>query len=564
MDMAAFDDLLSAAPESPGVYIFRDAEGRPVYVGKAASLKSRLRSYSPSRATAAKEVFICGQAASLETMVTRSELEAFMLEQTLISRHRPRYNVIWRDNKSYPCLELTVADPYPRLHYTRRAPRKGSRYYGPYMAGVARRLQRLVNQYFRIPSCRAELDGRQQPCLYHHLDWCDAPCAGRITREAYAALVSQVRQFLKGGGAELVPRLEREMEEAAGREDFETAARLRDRMRAIRDALEDQAVIVPGSEDAEVLGLVRSGSFACLVLLSVIEGRVTGKQEFTVRRASDVSDGDLVSSFLGQHFSAMPPPPKLHLPCEIESRRLVEEWLAGRRGGSVEIATPKRGSGRDLLELAEANARASLVVRGRVGGEEAREQLAVVAEVLGLPRPPQRIEAVDLSHLHGEEAVGAVAVFREGLPSPREYRKYLIRTARGGDDYESMREVVRRRFKRLKEEGVSPPDLLLIDGGAGHLKAVEQVMREGEAEGTAVVALAKREEELFLPGREGAARLPEDSPALHLLQRARDEVHRYVNAYQRKRRAMALREAAGPLKARRRSRARSAAAGVTG
>ena len=550
MKAETFNEFMSTVPESPGVYLFKDAEQRVLYVGKASSLKARLRSYTPGPSAPPKSALLSSRASHIETIVTRSDLEALMLEQTLIQKHRPRYNVNW----SYPYLEMTVGEEFPRLYFTRKGPRKGSRRYGPFTAGAARRLQRLINQYFRVPSCRVEMDGKQTPCLYHHLNWCDAPCAGRITKERYAGLVAQVKMFLEGRGEELTRQLQKEMDEAAAREDFETAAKVRDRMRAITEILEDQAAIAPGEQDAEVLGLARSGSFACLVLLTIRSGKLTGKQEFTVRRANDVSDGELITSFLGQHFSGASLSPRILLPCPVGSQELVAAWLARRRNAPVELLSPKRGHGRELLKLAEANARASLIVKGRVGGEEAREQLAVVTQVLQLPRTPQRIEAVDLAHLHGEEAVGAIVVFRDGLPSPKEYRKYLIKTARGGDDYEGMREVIRRRLRRLQEEGTPLPDLLLIDGGPGHLHAVSQVVSEsgrggeeknrGAANGMAMVALAKREETLFLPDHEGPVKLPEDSPALHLLQRARDEVHRYVNAYQRKRRAMALRAVA--------------------
>jgi excinuclease ABC subunit C len=366
--------------------------------------------------------------------------------------------------------------------------------------------------------------------------------------------------FLEGRTKELVAQLDREMAEASEREDFELAGMLRDRVHAVGALHEDQAVIAPSDGHADVLGLSRSGSYGCLVLLAVREGKLIGKQEFTVRRAHDVPDAELVGAFLEQHYAVATPPARILLPCELENLTLIDRWLAGRREGGTELLSPRSGLNRELLDLAEANAKASLVSRGRVGVDEATEQLACATQVLELSRPPSRLEAVDLSHLHGEEAVGAVVVFREGLPSNREHRRYLIKTARGGDDYASMHEVVLRRLKRLKEEGTSLPDLMLLDGGAGQLKAAAEACREAGVE-VPLAALAKREELLYLPGRDLPVTLPSDSPALHLLQRARDEAHRYVNAYQRRRRKMVLREGAQSAKRAMKRVAASAGAG---
>ncbi len=536
-----FRTFLETVPAGPGVYLFKDSDGTILYVGKALALKARLRSYAPGPATSAKQAFLSGTAASVETVVTRSELEALMLEQTLIQRHHPRHNIGWRDNKTFPSLELTATESFPRLYFTRRSRRKGSRYFGPYTAGAARRLQRLVNQHFRVPSCRVDMDGRQTPCLYHHLGWCDAPCAGLIGREEYAGLVAQARLFLEGRAGELAPLLQRAMDEAAAQEEFEEAARLRDRLRAVEQLNVDQAVVAGGEEDADVLGLARSGSFGCMAVLAIRGGSLVGKQEFTVRRAGDEPDGELVRAFLGQHFTGSVIPPRLLLPCPVESPETVEALLAERRGGAVRLVIPQRGHGRDLVSLATDNARAALVTRGRVGEDEAREQLAAVATALGLGTAPEHIEGVDLSRLGGEEAVGAVVVFHDGLPATREHRRFLIKLAAGDDDYGGMREVVTRRLKRLTAEHTELPGLLLLDGGLGHLRAVEPAVRDLAGDRVAVAALAKREEELYLPGREGPLRLPADSPALHVLQRVRDEAHRYVNAYQRRRRAMSQR-----------------------
>jgi len=564
MTSEAFAAFMGTVSTDPGVYLFKDAEQRVIYVGKAISLRSRLRSYTPGQSTPSKSCFIGTQAEGVDTIVTRSDLEALMLEQTLIQKYHPRYNISFRDNKSYPVLELTTGDPFPRLYFTRKARTKGTRVYGPYTGGAAHRLQRVVNQYFRIPSCRVELDGKQTPCLYHHLNWCDAPCAGRISGEDYAKLVTQARLFLDGRGAELVPQLQQDMEAAAAREDFELAARLRDRLKATGELLEDQAVIAPGDQTADVLGLARSGSFACLVLLAVRGGNLTGKQEFTVRRAADTPDAELITAFLGQHFTVAAPPGRLLLPCELEEQALVEKWLEQRRGLPVELLTPQRGLNRELLELASANAKAALVSRGRVGEDEAQAQLAEAQAVLGTGRLPQRLEAVDLSRLGGEEAVGAVVVFRDGLPSRQEYRKFLIKTAAGDDDYAGMEEVIYRRLKRNKDENKPMPDLLLLDGGPGQLHAAELAAAKAGVTGVAMVALAKREELLYLPGRPDPVKLPDDSPALHLLQRARDEVHRFVNAYQRTRRAMTMRAGAKVMmKARRKMAAPRPAKGGT-
>ena len=366
-----FAERLGAVTDDPGVYLFRETGDRVIYVGKALSLKSRLRSYQPGPATVRKQADIVARADSLETIVTRSEIEALMLERTLIARHRPRFNILWRDNKGYPYLELRTGDEFPRVYFVRRKSGKGARYYGPYTAGTARRLQAVLNRVFRIPSCRAEMDGRQTPCLYHHLGWCAAPCAGLIVKDQYAVLVGQARAFLEGRGSEVVPVMKEEMAKAAAREDFEAAARLRDRIRAVEEITEGQAVMSADERDADVLGLARSGSFACIALMAVRGGRLVGKHEFTVRRAADVPDSELVSTFMEQHFAGTAVPPLLLVPCEPDDAGALREWLVSQRGGAVDLSWPLRGRGAELVELAQANARAALVSRGRVGEEEA-------------------------------------------------------------------------------------------------------------------------------------------------------------------------------------------------
>ncbi len=533
----------------PGVYLFRDAGSRVIYVGKAASLRQRLRGYTPGPATPAKPATIVEQAADLETIVTRSEVEALMLEHTLIQKHRPRFNVIWRDNKSYPLVEMTAADEFPRVYIVRRNRRPGSRYFGPFTARTARHLIRMINRQFRLPSCRVPLDGKQTPCLYHHLGWCDAPCAGLVAADRYAGYVRHVRMILEGRRAELATELEKDMNAAAEREEFEEAARLRDRLGAIKEVLEDQAVVSPDAGDADVLGCARSGSFACLALLSVRSGRLSGKEDFVVRGVRDEDDGSLLSTFTVQRYLGTGPgeggtgiPPRLLVPSPLEDGEAVASLLAERSGGRVQVESPKRGYGRELLDLANANARAALLTQGRVDEEEAREQLEAAAATLDLPRPPERVEAVDLSRLGGDEAVGAVAVFRMGQPANREHRRFLIKEAAGADDYACMREVVKRRLDGLRKEGETPPDLLLLDGGPGHLHAVTGLLAGMEAPVPRVAALAKREEILHLGWVDGPVRLPQDDPVLLMLMRMRDEAHRFANAYQRKRRSMAMRK----------------------
>jgi len=551
MDAAEFERFLVTVPASPGVYLFRDREDRVLYVGKALSLRNRLRSYAPGPSTPGKAEYLVDRAVRVETIVTRAEYEALILEYSLIKQHRPPQNVIWRDNKSYPYLELTMADEFPRLYFVRRIRKPGARYFGPFTTRTARQAQRMANRVLRVPSCRVPMDGRQVPCLYHHLDWCDAPCAGLVPRESYAVLVRQARLFLEGKRGEVAAELEDAMKAAADREDFEEAARLRDRFRAVREILEEQAVVDPNGGDAEVVAVARSGAFACLALLSIRAGKLQGKEEFVVRGVKDETDGDLLEAFLGQHFGqprgdGTPGGPlKLVMPCAPSGEEVVRAWLAERVGGPVEFRIPERGHDRELMDIALANARAALITRGRVDEAEARDQLEAACRELGLGSRPERIEAVDLSQLGGEEEVGAVVVFREGQPSPREYRKFLVKTARGGDDYAAMREVVSRRLIHLAEDGKTPPDLLLLDGGATHLAAVEEVLAGMKKRPGALAALAKREELLWVSGRQEPVRLPADDPALLLLMRVRDEAHRFANAYQRKRRSMALRESAG-------------------
>ena len=543
-------------PDSPGVYLFKDRDGRVIYVGKAISLRARLRSYVPAGHTPEKQSFLAQNSASMETIVTRSDLEALLLEHNLIQKHRPRYNVIWRDDKSYPYLEMTIGEDFPRIHIVRRGRRKGSRYFGPYTAAAAKKIARMINQYFRVPSCRVETDGRQVPCLYYHLNWCDAPCAGKVTKEAYAKKAAEVRMFLEGGVEELGKRLSAEMERAVAKEEFEEAAKIRDRLKAVSQAGDCQAVTSNEAKDLDVIGLARSGSFACLALLSLRSGKLVGKQEFAVRRVLDVPEAELVASFLERYYgTGTGVPPQVVLPLKIEFMDAAAGWLASMRGGPVDLRAAARGKLRELVDLARRNAAAALASKGRVGEDEADEELSAAAGELGLKDRPSRIEGIDLSQLHGEEAVGAVVVFRDGLPSPAEYRRFLIKTAPGNDDFESMREVARRRLKRMTEGKAPLPDLLLLDGGQGHLNAVEKVVRESGLAGLPLAALAKRDETLYVSGRQGPLSLPKDSPTLHLLMRVRDEAHRYVNAYQRRRRSMALRGEVKEMKRKDRQRA---------
>ncbi len=533
-------------PDAPGVYLFRGPRGKLLYVGKARSLKKRVATYFSGDPDSTKVAALRAGYREIETIVTNTELEALLLENTLIKKHRPRYNVCLRDDKTYPYIKITTGEPWPRALVTRRVEEDGHTYFGPFWGGLARRIMRLVTRHFLIRTCTIEIDGRlPRPCLYYDLHACLGPCvAGLTTRAAYEEAVQDVLLFLQGRNRELTARLEEKMLRASREENFEMAAAYRDALRTVADVAERQLVQSLKGENVDVFGFFEAGRDVSLCVLVVRGGVVQDRREFFFEKSEEVDPAVFLEAFLPQFYDANPfLPEEIHLPVPIDQPDLLEEFLAARRNARVKVRVPRRGAAADRVALAGTNAQERHRTRfRRAGGPEA---LAVerLARVLDLASPPRRIEAFDISHLQGTDSVASMVVFADGKPSKSDYRLFGIasQSLLAPDDFRSMGEAVERRYRRLRDEGVAMPDLILVDGGRGQLQAALTALdRLGLAVPTA--GLAKREEEIWVPDRPEPIRLSRKDPALQLVQRLRDEAHRFAVTSHRGRRARRMRE----------------------
>jgi excinuclease ABC subunit C len=548
-------------PDAPGVYIFKGSRGKVLYVGKARSLKKRLASYFTKGTESSKTDALLRSYTEVETIVTNTNLEALLLENTLIKRHRPRYNICLRDDKTYPYIKVTTGEPWPRAFVTRRVQEDGHSYFGPFWGGLARRIMRMITRHFQIRTCSIEIDGKlPRPCLYYDLHACLGPCvAGLTTREAYAEAVRDVVLFLQGRNRELIPRLEAKMTEAANLESFEMAAAYRDAIRTVEDVAQRQLVQSMSGESADVFGFFESGGDVSVAVLVVRGGVMQDRREFFFEKSEEVQPAAFLESFLPQFYDVNPfLPEQVHLPVPIADPKLMEEFLLARRGAKVTVRVPKRGAAAERVELANTNAQERHRVRfRRLGGEEA---LGVerLARVLDLPVPPKRIEAFDISHLQGTDSVASLVVFEDGKPRKADYRLFGIasQSLLAPDDFRSMAEAVERRYRRVTSEGGALPDLVVVDGGRGQLQAALSALDRVGIE-LPVVGLAKREEEIWAPDRTDPIRLSTKDPALKLVQRLRDEAHRFAIKTHRGRRSKHMRETSltdipgvGPTRAR--------------
>ncbi|HEY6051761.1 MAG TPA: excinuclease ABC subunit UvrC, partial [Thermoanaerobaculia bacterium] len=548
-------------PDAPGVYLFKGARGKVLYVGKARSLKKRLASYFTKGPESSKTDALLRSYTEVETIVTNTNLEALLLENTLIKRHRPRYNICLRDDKTYPYIKVTTGEAWPRAFVTRRVQEDGHSYFGPFWGGLARRIMRMITRHFQIRTCSIEIDGKlPRPCLYYDLHACLGPCvAGLTTREAYAEAVRDVLLFLQGRNRELIPRLEAKMTEAANAESFEMAAAYRDAIRTVEDVAERQLVQSMKGESADVFGFFEAGGDVSVAVLVVRGGVLQDRREFFFEKSEEVQPAAFLESFLPQFYDVNPfLPEQVHLPVAIADPKLLEEFLLARRGAKVAVRVPKRGAAAERVELANTNAQERHRVRfRRLGGEEA---LGVerLARVLDLPAPPRRIEAFDISHLQGTDSVASLVVFEDGKPKKSDYRLFGIasQSLLAPDDFRSMAEAVERRYRRVTSEGLELPDLVVVDGGRGQLQAALSALDRVGVE-LPVVGLAKREEEIWAPDRTDPIRLSTKDPALKLVQRLRDEAHRFAIKRHRGRRSKRMRETSltdipgvGPTRAR--------------
>jgi excinuclease ABC subunit C len=544
-------------PDAPGSYQFKDGLGRVIYVGKAKSLRSRLSNYfqSPS-SLPPRTAQMVATAESVEWIQVRNDVEALMLENTLIKSHQPRFNVRLRDDKSYPFLAVTVDDEWPRAMVMRGAKRKGVRYFGPYGHAYAiRETLDLLLRTFPIRTCSDNKLARHQrlgrPCLLFHIEKCSGPCVGEIDSEAYRVLVGELLDFLDGDTDAIVGRLDREMREAADALEFERAARLRDRLDSVRKAIAKQQMVVDRSEDLDVIGISGDELEAAVQVFYVRRGRVVGRKGFVLDKVEDLSAGELVDSVLEGLYSD---PPTLGVPRQVlvpdapSDPELYEEWLSYERGSQVRVRVPQRGDKRELLATVTRNAEEEFArhrLRRAADHNSRARALNELQDALDLPEAPLRIECYDMSHIQGSDYVGSMVVLEDGLPARKEYRRFRIRGVAGNDDFAAMEEVLTRRLTNyleqrqlpINERGgrfAYPPQLLLVDGGKGQLSVAERVVDElGLTEEIPIASLAKRFEEVYVPGRSEPVRIPRQSEALYLLQRVRDEAHRFAITYHR-------------------------------
>jgi excinuclease ABC subunit C len=536
---------LDHLPADPGVYIFKDSGGKIIYVGKARSLSQRVRSYfQESRSLDLKTQHLVSNIADLEYIITDSEVEALILESTLVKKNQPRYNVNLKDDKSFPYLKLTVNEPYPRVFITRRIKKDGALYFGPFLpAGYARQTLKLINKYFKLRTCNLEIDGSlERPCLDFQMKRCLGPCvAGLCSKETYDRAVEDVKLFLSGKTDELIRILERRMNDASNDLRYEAAAMYRDWISMVRDISERQKMILEGQDDCDLFGYHQEGSQLVLEVFAMRGGRLVGRREFYWEDLISFDPGEFFSQALNQYYSQDSFTPKeIYIPADIEDAETLEAWLSERKGSRVHIRSPRQGLKSEMLDLVMRNAQMSFDTRFRILKAKGEELLKPLQAILGLETLPRRIETFDISHVQGSDTVASMVLCLNGEMKRNGYRKFKIESVKGPDDFAAMREVVHRRYESmLEQDEESLPDLLLIDGGKGQLSAAVSALGDLGLENQAVAAIAKKEEVLFVKGKEDAPiNLPKDSPVLHLIQMMRNEAHRFAVTYHRKRREL--------------------------
>ena len=537
-------------PDVPGIYLFRNQHGEVMYAGKANSLRKRVASYF-SRTLAARTAAMMDASETVEWIVTENEVEALMLEYSLIQKHKPRFNIRLRDDKSYPYLAITRQDEWPRAMVMRGKRKRGTQYFGPYGHAYAiRQTLDLLLRTFPVRTCtEAKFKrhaGSGRPCLLFHIERCSGPCIAEVTPESYQEFVDGLASFLSGNHDQVVDRLTRQMIEASERQEYEHAARLRDQLGAIQKASARQEMVTKRPENFDLLAVTEDELEASIALLTVRRGRVVGRVSSIIDKVEEVTTAQLIARMLELLYGDEEPPGLILVPELPEDHELLGDWLSARRQGSVELRVPERGAKRRLLETARANSAEEFArhrLRRNADHNSRAKALRSLQAVLDLPDPPLRIECFDISTVQGTNTVGSMVVLEDGLPRPSDYRHFRVKDVAGQDDFASMEEVLRRRFTAYLAERQLPPDqrgkfayppsLILVDGGAGQLSRAVQVLDELDLD-IPVAGLAKRMEEVYLPGRAATVRIPRGEEALYLLQRVRDEAHRFAITYHRK------------------------------
>lgn len=535
-------EQLKKVPTDPGVYIFKDSNDKVIYVGKAKSLKNRVRSYFHGSDLTPKTRAMVERIADFEFYVTGSELEALVLECNLIKKYRPAFNVSYRDDKSYPYIAITWKDNFPRVVITREHHRRGTKYFGPYTSVHAvRETFDTLRKIFPFRTCKRSEPGRStgSPCLNYHIKKCLGPCTGAISKDDYRAMIEKIELFLEGHPEPVINQLESEMAKAASNLDFEHAAKVRDRLEAAKFVLQKQKIVSEAGEDFDVVGLSFDGSLGCVNLSAVRDGKLIGSKSFILDMGESAED--VLGSFIKQHYTTSTSiPPLVLAPIDIEDSEVIENWLGRLRGTKVSLKVPIRGSKRELIDMASANAQHALnmsLIKNSWEQDNAVRVLEALAGDLSLHSLPERIECFDISTIHGHNSVGSMVVFRNGQALKGDYRKFKINHTIGLNDYAMMHEVISRRFEHYKADldpsFSSRPDLVIVDGGKPQLSAALLAMRETGFSDIQVVGLAKREEDVYMPGLSDPVKLDRSSEGLKLMQRIRDEAHRFAITYHR-------------------------------
>ncbi|MBI2849935.1 MAG: excinuclease ABC subunit UvrC [Chloroflexi bacterium] len=544
-------EQLKHLPASPGVYLMKDAGGNILYVGKAASLRNRVRSYfgSPEQLTTKIQRMV-ERVHDLEFFITGSEQEALILENNLIKRHHPHYNVRLKDDKTYPFLKISINEDWPRVYFTRRVEEDGGRYFGPFAsARSVRQTLKVLKGIFPFRTCTKPITGADpRACLEYHMGLCVGPCVGAVNQQEYKNVIRQVILFLEGKQDRIVRTLENKMENTAEALDFEKAAQLRDQIQAIGRVIEGQKIAARVKGEQDVIAFATERDRAYVQVFFIRRGKLIGRESFILQGAASEAPEQIMTGFVKQFYASAPHiPPLLLLQHPVEDKEVIEDWLQSKRDGKVTIQVPSRGNKKQLVEIVAENARQGLQqlkIKSALGSPSSAldEALAEIQKELRLPRPPLRMECYDISNIQGRASVGSMVVFEKGKPKPALYRRFRIKTVTGIDDYASLQEVLRRRFKRFSQSSEATtldswavtPDLVLIDGGKGQLSSAVEAMKETGAEAIPVASLAKENEEIFVPWQSGSIRLPANSPGLQMLQRLRDEAHRFAIGYHRK------------------------------
>ncbi len=553
-------EKLNAIPTKPGVYLYKNQAQKVIYVGKAINLRNRVRSYFHKSSQSNLRLHnLVRDISNIEFIITGSELEALLLENTLIKKYQPKYNVLLKDDKRYPYIKVHYQEPFPRVTTTRRILNDGARYFGPYTAAwAAYQTLDLLRKIYPYLTCTRNITGQdQRACLYYHIGRCAAPCIGAVTQDEYRAIIDNLCDFLAGNTKEITQKLLQEMHQAADALDFERAAALRDQLKAIDQIVQKQKVISPDMVDEDVIAFARANNDTCVQVFFIRGGKLMGREYFLLDGVDNASDKEIMASFLKQFYNQVSDvPPKILLPQEVDELMIIRNWLTNKRGSKVTLKVPRRGKKRELVAMAAENAAetlAHLKTQWDLDQGKQTQALSELRENLNLPEDPLRIECYDISTLQGTHTVASMVVFVKGVARKSDYRRFKMKTAVGKpDDFAAMEETLRRRFKRMKDAQqtaatASPghqankpnpwtllPNLIIIDGGKGQLNAALKVLDEfGLRNVIPIVSLAKKEEEIFLPGQSKAVLLPRHSQALYMIQRIRDEAHRFAITYNR-------------------------------